>query len=94
MLVSEMTPTIPGRSVEEELLAKGVNLGLQGMGYQVRLCSKSVVVENEDGDFLFRCHSLNAAVTRIQNELRELNDDPTDGTGTLYPADYFAENLA
>ena len=54
----------------EVALAYGVNLGLKGSGFQVRLRKSDCVVENEDGEFLYRANSLSAAVnwTRKQND--------------------------
>lgn len=50
------------------LLAHGVNLGLRGTGYQVRLRKSDCLVENEDGVFIYRARSLNAAVNWLNNK--------------------------
>jgi hypothetical protein len=50
------------------LLAHGVNLGLRGTGYQVRLRKSDCLVENEDGVFLYRARSLSAAVNWLHKQ--------------------------
>lgn len=49
-------------------LAHGVNLGLMGTGYQVRLRKSDCLVENEDGVFLYRARSISAAVNWIHTQ--------------------------
>jgi hypothetical protein len=64
----KLPKTIKTKKQALKALALGVNIGLVGSGYQVRLRKSDCVVENEEGEFLYRARSLSAAVDWIHSQ--------------------------